>query len=349
MCSEVPLAEQYQTLSWVTSSARSTSEIKAMRFAFPLSLRVWTAFWLAALFWGTSFLWIKIGLEAWEPVSLVALRLTFASGLFAAFLLFRKPRVVLVKRHLWVVPVVAFLNPYVPFLLITWAETRIESGMASILNATVPLFMLVLTPLFLREERPNWLTFLGTSIGFMGVAILFGNPFTQVSLAEAEHLKGLLAVLLASFLYAISAVLMKRFPLGVPALVQAALMNFTACLFVWLHVLLSSGWAPPSQTHHWASALWLGAFGSFGAYTLAMYVMEKRGAFQTTLINFAYPLLGMCLGCLFLKEPFHSELLIGGLLIISGIGLPRWRYFVVKPRWLSQAVLGTKQGLGFDR
>jgi drug/metabolite transporter (DMT)-like permease len=290
--------------------------------------RVWVAFWLAASFWGTSFLWIKLGVEGWDPLSLVAYRLTVACVFFGAYLAITRPKFKLNPRRLWVLPVVAFLNPYMPFLLITWAEVRIESGVASILNATVPLFMLGLTPLFLPSEKPTLTTFLGISIGFLGVALLFYNPGTSSSVASGYAGYG--AVLLASFLYAISAILMKRYPLDVPAAVQAAAMNGTACVFVWVHACISGETTAPSTTVQLCSVLWLGALGSFAAYSCAMYVLQKRGAVQTTLINFAYPLIGLCLGIFFLGETFKWRLVIGGALILGGIGLvqiPVKRFF----------------------
>ncbi len=282
-----------------------------------INARVWVAFWLAAAFWGTSFLWIKLGVENWDPLSLVAYRLSVACAFFGAYLAVTRPKFHWNPRRLWVLPVVAFLNPYLPFLLITWAEVHIESGVASILNATVPLFMLGLTPLFLPSEKPTLTTFLGISIGFLGVALLFYNPAASVSVSYA----GYGAVLLASFLYAISAILMRRYPMDVPPTVQAAAMNGTACVFVWAHALVSGATRAPSTSVELVSVLWLGAFGSFAAYSCAMYVLHKRGAVQTTLINFAYPLIGLCLGILFLGEAFQWRLVFGGALILGGIGL----------------------------
>lgn len=282
-----------------------------------VNFRVWVAFWLAAAFWGTSFLWIKLGVENWDPLSLVAYRLAVACGFFGAYLAITRPKFKFNRRRLWVLPVVAFLNPYFPFLLITWAEVHIESGVASILNATVPLFMLGLTPLFLPSEKPTLTTFLGISIGFLGVALLFYNPGAT---AGTSYL-GYGAVLLASFLYAISAILMRRYPLDVPSTVQAAAMNGTACVFVWMHAWVSGATTAPSTAVQLGSVVWLGAFGSFAAYSCAMYVLHNRGAVQTTLINFAYPLIGLCLGILFLGESFQWRLVIGGALILGGIGL----------------------------
>src|SRR5690606_23011893 len=213
----------------------------------------------------------------------------------------------------------ALFNPYLPFLLISWAEVSIDSGTASILNATVPLFTLVLSPFFLPQEKPTWRSIVGTLIGFVGVMVLFWRPGAFEG--ARVGLMGELAVLLAALLYGISTIFLRKYSPKVSPLAQSAMLNALACLFVWIQVLTTGNLSLPPLPMNWVAVLWLGALGSFAAYTLAMYVLAARGALQTTLINFAYPMLGLFLGILFLNEAFQPRLLIGGLLILGGIAL----------------------------
>lgn len=283
------------------------------------AFKVGVAFWLAALFWGTSFLWIKLGLEGWNPVSLVAFRLLIGSIFFAAALLLTGTRIRLDRKNFALVFLIAVLNPYVPFLLISWAEQSVETGMTSILNATVPLFTLVIAVFFLPNERPTWRTFWGTLIGFMGIAVLFGGQIGEVAVSPGSSLIGKLAVLLATLCYAMGGILVRRRDLGLPPLALAALLNLFACICVWVQALATGQLVfPPAQINGLA-ILWLGAFGSFAAYSCMMYVMLKRGAMHAALINFAYPLLGLLLGIVFLGEPFQWRLVIGAVLILGGI------------------------------
>ncbi len=282
-------------------------------------VRVWLAFWFAALFWGTSFLWIKLGLESWNPVSLVAFRLGFACLLFLLALRLTRTPLKFPKTHWWVFPVVGLLNPCLPFLLISWAEQELETGVVSILNGTVPLFTLIIAPLLLSDERPTWRTCLGTAVGFVGIAVLFSGKLEGGFYGGDNFAK--LAVLLACLLYSTSAVLLRRFTPAIPPLSQAAWLNGFACGFVWLQALATDSLRLPPATVNWIAVVWLGALGSFGAYSLGMYVMLKRGATQLGLINFAYPLLGMLLGVVVLGEAFQWNLLLGGSLILGGIAL----------------------------
>lgn len=275
------------------------------------------SFWLAALFWGTSFLWIKIGLENWDPVSLVTFRLGVASLFFAATLLASRQKFRVFLPGSWILPLVAFLNPYVPFLLISWAEQSIDTGMAAVLNATVPLFTLLLAPLFLPDEKPTWQTTLGALIGFSGIVILFGVPRLEM----LSEMKGQFAVILACLCYALSTILLRRYGPNQPAIVQAALINVLALAWVFAHGLLIGGLKMPPGSWNWMAVGWLGALGSFAAYSLAMYVFVRRGATYMSFTNLAYPLLGVLLGIVVLGEPFEWRIVGGGTLVIGGIAL----------------------------
>src|SRR5262245_36753659 len=135
-------------------------------------MREWLAFIAAGLFWGTSFLWIKIALEEVGPVTLVAFRLLFGViGLAVVMKIASKkfPCDLTTLKNLFIM---SLLNPCVPFMLISWGETRIDSSLASILNGTVPLFTIVIAHLFLQDEKISLSKVLGLVVGFLGVVIL---------------------------------------------------------------------------------------------------------------------------------------------------------------------------------
>ncbi len=268
-----------------------------------------------------------------------------ASTLFGIVLLVTRPRIRVPRDRWWVFPVVALMNPFLPFLLISWAEVRIETGVTSILNATVPLFTLAFAPLLLPDEKPTWRTLAGTTLGFLGIAILFSGQVKGNFLHSSEGLVGQFAVLVACFLYSVSAVILRRFSPQAGPMVQAALLNGLACVFVWIQAISTGVLALPPAQINWIAIMWLGRFGSFGAYSLGMYVMHKRGATQLSLINFAYPLLGMFLGILFLGEAFSLRLLLGGLLILGGIALSKSSERVQSPFGFRKATGPFRKGI----
>ena len=136
--------------------------------------------------WGSSYLWIKIGVEPLPPFTLIALRLLFGFLVIASVVLITRepmPRSPRLYGHL---VVMAVLNIVLPFFLITWGEQSpsMDSALASILNSTVPLFVLMLAPWFLPDERVTPARFCGLVIGFVGVVVLFAPSL--VNLEDAD-------------------------------------------------------------------------------------------------------------------------------------------------------------------
>ena len=137
-----------------------------------MNLRDWGAFWLLGTIWGSSFLWIKIGVAEIGPITLVAFRLLFA--LLGLLVVMRLQRRTLPKdaKTLWGFAFMGVFNTALPFVLISWGETRIDSALASILNGTVPLFTIVIAHFWLQDEKISLPRLVGLLLGFAGVALL---------------------------------------------------------------------------------------------------------------------------------------------------------------------------------
>src|SRR4051812_12325820 len=142
-----------------------------------MKLKHWILFILLGVIWSASFLWIKIALAEIGPLTLVAYRVGFGllTGLAVAVILrIRIPR----DWKTWrVFIVLGILNVAIPFFLITWGEQTIDSAVASILNATVPLFTIVIAHFFLHDDKMTVPRVAGLLIGFAGVAILLSQDF----------------------------------------------------------------------------------------------------------------------------------------------------------------------------
>src|SRR6188472_3898023 len=189
------------------------------------SMPIWVLFLLLGLFWGSSYFWIKIGVETITPLTLITLRLLFGFLVLATVVavarepLPRNPRQYV---HLFVMSVI---NIVLPFFLITWGESRpsMDSALAAILNATVPLFVLVIAPMFLPDEKITLPRVVGLALGFIGVVVLFAPSLVDLSdndfLAEA-------ALLGSSVSYAFGNIYARRNVRGlrpmIPALFQVS-------------------------------------------------------------------------------------------------------------------------------
>lgn len=270
-------------------------------------------------------MFIKVAVETLQPLTLVATRLLI--GCVGLLIVVRQRGLTLpgdgrTWRHLLVVGVV---NVALPFVLITWAESGpggLDSGIASILNSTVPLFSILLAGFLLRMETVTRGTVLGIVTGFVGVVLLF----SQDGLTQLAQLAPYLAVTLAAVGYAAGTVYARRNLSGVQPVLLATGQLLVAAFFVVAAAFLFEDLGQQSFT--WPallSVLWLGLLGSCLAYILYFYVLQEWGATRTTLVTYLIPVVGVAAGVLVLGERLDWRTVLGAILILSGVGLVNWR------------------------
>lgn len=277
----------------------------------------WLAFLGLSLAWGSSFLWIKIALEEVGPFTLVALRLFFGLAGLAVVAAIRRPAWPR-GRQLWLALVVlGITNTALPFILISWGEVYIDSAVASILNSTVPLFTALIAHLFLSDDRLTRLRIVGMLIGFGGVVTVLSR---DTGGGLEANLLGQAAVLLASLLYAFSAVFARRNTKGISPLVQSIVPLAVADSIVWAGTALVE--APvrmPELPITWGALLWLGLIGSCLAYLLYFYLLHAIGPTRATMVTYTFPVIGVALGVAFLGEVLDWQLGLGGALVVASI------------------------------
>jgi drug/metabolite transporter (DMT)-like permease len=217
--------------------------------------------------------------------------------------------------------VMSIINVVLPFWLITWGEQspHMDSALASILNATVPLFVLVIAPFFLHDERITLPRVLGLAIGFAGVVVLFAPSL--VNLADHDFLaEG--ALIASSVSYAVGNVYAKRNVKGlrpmIPALFQItfALIITTVLALVFENPI---GRVEPAPIA-WIAVIWLGTLGSGLAYLGYFRVLHEWGATRTALVAYLLPVFGIAMGTL-RGEAVTVERVAGTVLIIAGVAL----------------------------
>ncbi len=279
----------------------------------------WALFLALGLFWGSSYLWIKVGIETLPPWTLIAGRLLLGGAFLAIVVAIARqplPREPRMYGHLLVMSIV---NIVMPFFLITTGEQSIDSALAAILNATVPLTVIVLAPLFLPDERITVPRIAGLAIGFAGVIVLVAPDL--VNLSDSD-LTGELMMLGSSVCYGIGNVYAKRYVHGlrpmIPALFQ---VTFAAAIAVPLALVLEQPFATVQPAPEAIVAVvWLGLFGSGLAYLCYFTVLQRWGATRTSMVAYLLPVVGIALGTL-LGEPVTAERIAGTALILAGIAL----------------------------
>ena len=278
-----------------------------------------TLFLLLSAVWGSSFLFIKLGLlGGFGPLTLVALRLVFGAVVMW-LLVFRQG--LRLPRQLSVLLMIAFLaliNNTIPFTLITWGELFIDSGMAAILNSTVPLFAVLLSHIALADEPLTARRVAGVAIGFVGVLVLFAPDIVAGS--GSGRLAGQVAVILASVGYAAGSVFARKYLRGIqPSVLSAAQLAFAFLWIVGAALLLEQPWTATPAPIAWFSALWLGILGTGLAYLLFFILIRDIGATPTTMVTYVIPLFAVVFGVIFLRETLRWEYLLALALIFVGV------------------------------
>ena len=271
---------------------------------------------VVALIWGASFMLIKIGDRELAPATLILGRLGSATLLLAAI----APLRLGVERTLaelraawrWLV-VVALVNTAVPFWLLSWSETRIDSGLASILQAAVPMFSATLAFGFFREVRVVGARLVGLAVGFVGVALLVGaQPHGKLLAA--------FGVVGVAFFYASGQLLAGRHLRDTPPLVVA--LASTAISTV---AALPAGivQAPAGMWHGEtiAAILVLGLVGTAVAYLLFFALIQQAGAVYAGLVTYLVPPIALAYGAIFLGERFGAYAFAGLVLILGGVAM----------------------------
>jgi len=282
----------------------------------------WVFFLALGFIWGSSYLFIKLAVDDFGTFTLVALRLLVGAALLWTVVRIARqplPRERRIYGHLLVM---ALVNITIPFLLITWAERSVESSLAAILTAPVPLFAIILSALFLPDEPIRVNGVVGLIVGFIGVIII-----TSPGLSGGGSVIGELALLGAAFSYGVGAVYSRRNVRGLAPMIPAVFqVTFAAAITTTFALLTEHPWTDTPDAQAIGSILWLGLAGSGVAYLLVFRLFQAWGATRTTLVAYIIPAVGIVLGFLVLNEPVDATLLLGTGLIVAGIGLVNSRF-----------------------
>ena len=275
----------------------------------------WLKFWMLSLVWGSSFLLIKVGVEELGPFPLVSIRIGGAAVLFWVYLQMTGRKLPAFGNGLLALIYVGIFNTAVPFSLISFGETRIDSSLATVLNATVPLFNLVIAHFLLSDERLTLAKIVGLLMGFVGVVILMSDGLMNATASFA----GQLAILGASLSYATSIVTIR---LKLRHLDPYTTAGWSIVIGAFAIIPVTLIVATPLPTDVSAQALLasvtLAIINTFFAYFLFYGLISEWGV-RASLVTYALPPVGITLGFLVLDETIDWRLIVGGVLIVAGI------------------------------
>lgn len=284
-----------------------------------MGLQEWAMLLALSLLWGGSFFFIGIAVHELPPFSIVALRV----GLAAASLLIllriigtAMPR----DGRTWAAFFgMGLLNNVVPFCLIVWGQTQIASGVASILNATTPLFTVIVAHMLTRDEKLTPQKIAGVIAGFAGVVAMIGPSALGSS---ASSFPGQMAILGAAISYSFAGIFGRRFKaMGVPPLTTATgQICASTIMLAPLALLVDRPWtlAMPGLAT-WAAIVGIALLSTALAYVLFFRILSSAGATNLALVTFLIPVSAIMLGTLFLGERLEHRHLVGMALIAIGL------------------------------
>ena len=282
-----------------------------------MSKKEWAAFIVLSLAWGSSFLFIKIALEEVGPLLLAGIRVAIGTSALVLTALAMKTKIKLTRNQVLALIVIGFFNMALPFALISWAEIQIDSGVASILNGTVPLFTAIIAYFWLKEEKLTRQKIIGLLIGFAGVFLVISRD----GLAGFQfNIASQVAMLVAASSYAFSAVYIRKTSPDIPLMVQASGTFIFASAMLWAGALLfESPIVAPVQSLTWIALIWLGIVGSFVAFLLYFYLLYGAGPSKAVMVTYIVPVIGVALGVLVLGESLNIQMVFGTVLVISSV------------------------------
>lgn len=281
----------------------------------------WIIFITLGIIWSSSFLWIKIAIEEMEPMTLVAYRVLFGLLFGIAVILIQREKMPRTLKAWTPLLVLGLTNVAIPFFLISWGEKTIDSGVASILDATVPLFTIVVAHFLLHDDKMTVQKVVGLLIGFAGVVVLMSKDIG----ASTGSILGQGAVILASAFYAGSSIYARKFTEDTPGIFRSMGPLVSATAVMWLASFFFE--APvhvPDQPIIWIALLWLGILGSGVAFVMVFYLIHEIGPTRTTMVTYLFPLGGVTLGVIFLHETLTWEIVVGAVLILASLVVANW-------------------------
>jgi drug/metabolite transporter (DMT)-like permease len=269
-----------------------------------------------ALIWGSSFMFIKVAVRELDPATLIfgrlglaALTLTVVVGVtLGARAILRE-----LRAHWLPLLVVGLVNTAVPFWLLSWGETRIDSGLASIIQASVPIFNALLAFAFFHDQRAARAQLVGVTVGFLGVALLVG--------AQPEgKILGALAVVGMAACYGLGGLLTRRLLAGVkPQVVSLGTSLAAAAAVAPFGIVRAPGHVPGAGVI--ASVAVLGILGTAFAYLLFFTIIAGAGATYASFVTYLVPPVALAYGAIFLDESIGLAAVGGLALIFAGVAL----------------------------
>ncbi|MDQ3130737.1 MAG: EamA family transporter [Acidobacteriota bacterium] len=277
--------------------------------------------WLIlCLIWGTTWIFIKIGLEDLPPITFAAVRFILAVIILAFIIKIQKLPLPKTASDWKLIALTGILQFSINYSLVFWSEQYISSGLAAVLQAMIMVFGLVLAWIFLPAERITRLKVFAVVLGIIGVAVIF---IEQLQINTFEAFAGCIAIVVGAYAAAQASILIK----AKGSRLHPASLVFTQMIcglpIIIVYALIQEG-NPLTLRWTWRAVicvLYLTILGTIAAFWLYYWLLSKIESTKAMMISLVTPLIAVIIGAIFLGETLPPQTFFGGVLILASIGL----------------------------
>ena len=273
------------------------------------------------MLWGTSFMFISISVESVDPLSVVFARVLIGAILLTA-VVYAKGLCFPFTGKTWLAfLIMGVMGNTLPFFLITWGQLSVNSGIAGMIMAIMPLITMLLAHYFIEGEDLNRYKMIGFMLGLGGIILLLGPVFE----GGGQAALGGIAIFLAATSYAINTILVRRLPKFNPIVGAAGVLIAASIVILPIWLIKAPPMTAQMSAHSMYSVIWLG-IGPTAIATLILFaVIERAGPTFLATINYMIPVVAFFSGAFILSEPLELSSLFALAIILSGIAFTRFR------------------------
>lgn len=281
----------------------------------------WFLLLCLVMLWGTSFVFTAISVESVDPLTVVFSRVLIAALILTSVVYLKGNRLPFDGKTWLAFTIMGFFGNVFPFFLITWGQLSVNSGIAGMIMAIMPLMTMLLAHYFIEGENLNRYKIIGFTFGITGIAILLGPVFE----GGGRAVWGGIAIFIAATSYAVNTILVRRLPRFSPMISAAGVMVAASItiLPIWLtQTTLDFDQLSLSSIN---SVIWLGIGPTAIATMILFAVIERAGPTFLSTINYMIPVVAFFAGAYILSEPVEISSLLALAVILAGIALTRFR------------------------
>ncbi|MCP3686921.1 MAG: DMT family transporter [Gammaproteobacteria bacterium] len=281
----------------------------------------WFLLMCLVLFWGTSFVFISISIETVAPVTVVFVRVLIAALILTTVVIIKGHKFPVTMKSWLAFLLMGFAGNVFPFFLITWGQLSVNSGIAGMIMAIMPLMTMLLAHYFIEGENLNRYKIIGFCFGITGITILLGPVFE----GGGRAVFGGIAIFIAASSYAVNTILVKRLPGFKPMVGAAGVMICASLVMLPIWLLQTTGSFDDFSMRSIGAVIWLG-IGPTAIATLILFaVIARAGPTFLSTINYMIPVMAFFSGAVILSEPVQISSIFALAIILSGIALTRFR------------------------